>query len=114
MPFINSKINRSITDQQRAVIKDKLGKAISLIPGKDESWLMLGFEDDYPLYFKGQEFETLAFVEVKLFGKAEKAAYNKLTAAICDIYREVLGIQGEYIYVTYDEVSHWGWNGKNF
>lgn len=114
MPFINSKLNCSITDKQKAVIKEKLRKAISIIPGKSEAWLMLGFEDDYSLYFKGKDFEKLAFIEVKLFGKAEKAAYDELTAAICEIYKEVLGIPKDCIYITYEEISNWGWNGTNF
>lgn len=114
MPFINSKISISITDKQKSIIKERLGKAIELIPGKSEAWLMLGFEDDYSLYFKGQDLAKVAFIEVKIYGKAEKAAYNKLTAAICDIYNEVIGIPKEYIYVTYEEIDNWGWNGSNF
>lgn len=114
MPFINTKINCSISDQQKSILKEELGKAISLIPGKSQEWLMLGFEDDYSLYFKGKDYEKLAYVDVKLFGKAEKAAYNELTAAICNIYNTILGIPKECIYITYEEISNWGWNGRNF
>lgn len=114
MPFINSKVSVKLTKQQEETLKQKLGKAIELIPGKSESWLMVGFEDEYSLYFKGQEYEKIAFVEVKIFGKADRAAYDKLTAAICEIYDEVLQIPSDKVYVTYQEVQHWGWNGMNF
>lgn len=114
MPFINSKVSVSMSIEQKEEIKEKLGKVISIIPGKSEAWLMLGFEDNYSLYFKGQANEKLAFIEVKIFGSAEKAAYNKLTAAICNIYKDVLGIEADHIYVKYEEVHNWGWNGGNF
>lgn len=114
MPFINSKVNVPITKEQEITIKTKLGKAISLIPGKSEAWLMVGFEDEAKLYFKGDGDCKIAFIEVKIFGKASSQAYDKLTKEICNIYEEVLGISQDKIYVKYEEVSNWGWNGNNF
>ena len=49
MPFINSKVSVPLTDSEKETLKGKLGQAISLIPGKSESWLMVGFEDNYSL-----------------------------------------------------------------
>ena len=43
MPFINSKISVALTDAQEQEIKARLGQAITAIPGKSESWLMVGF-----------------------------------------------------------------------
>lgn len=114
MPFINSKVSVSLTDKQKEELKTELGKAITLIPGKSESWLMLGFEDNYSLYFKGEAFEKIAFIEVKIFGNTTSDAYDKLTAAICDIFNKVVGVDMDKIYVKYEEVSHWGYNGFNF
>lgn len=114
MPFINSKISFKITKEQEESIKCKLGKAIELIPGKSETWLMVGFEEEYTLYFKGIASEKIAYIEVKIFGGASDNAYDNLTTAICNIYEEELGIPKDKIYVKYEEVSHWGWNGSNF
>lgn len=114
MPFINSKINVKLTQEQELELKIKLGKAIELIPGKSENWLMLGFEDEYKLYFQGANACKIAYVEVKVFGVENKTAYEKMTKAICDIYNEVLGIDKDKIYVKYESVSNWGWNGTNF
>lgn len=114
MPFINSKVSVALTEEKKESIKTKLGQAISLIPGKSESWLMVGFEDQCSLYFRGAKEEKVAFVEVKIFGAASKSALGALTKAICDIYKEELGIDGDKVYVKYEEVSHWGWNGSNF
>jgi len=114
MPFINSKISVKITNEEKCIIKTKLGSAIELIPGKSENWLMVGFEDEYSLYFKGEASEKIAFIEVKIFGITSKEVYSKLTGEICDIYNEVLGIPKDKIYIKYEEVSNWGWNGVNF
>ncbi len=114
MPFISTKTSVSISPEKKDSIKTKLGKAIELIPGKSESWLMLSFEDSCSMYFKGSNAKPVAFIEVKLFGKSTSEAYGRLTRAITDIIREELNVPGECIYVKYEEVSDWGWNGSNF
>lgn len=114
MPFINSKVTVSMSEEKKETIKSRLGQAISIIPGKSENWLMVGFEDNYDLYFQGNNKSASAFIEVKIFGSASKAAYDELTGEICMIYNEELGIAPNRIYVKYEEVSNWGWNGGNF
>lgn len=113
MPFIQTKTNKTITAEQEKQIKERLGKAASII-GKSESWLMLGFEDNCRMYFKGDNSKPMAFVEVKLYGSAPKSAYEKMTAEICTIFGDVLGISADCVYVKYEEVENWGWNGGNF
>lgn len=114
MPFINSKISKKITKEQETELKTLLGQAIATIPGKSESWLMLGFEDEYSLYFRGDNSEAIAFVEVSVFGGENKAAFDALTGKICDIFGQVLGIKADHIYVKYEATTNWGWNGGNF
>ncbi|MDR1541505.1 MAG: hypothetical protein LBU32_26635 [Clostridiales bacterium] len=113
MPYISAKTNISITPGKETALKDKLGKAISLLPGKSEAWLMLSFEEDCQLYYKGENDDPIAYVEVKQFGSADKESYENLTAEISKILKEVLGINPENVYVNYQESSIWGWNGKN-
>lgn len=113
MPFINSKVSVAMTEQQKESVKAKLGRAISLIPGKSEHWLMVGFEDQYDLYFQGNQDAPTAFVEVKLFGKGSPGIFEDMTQAICGILNEELAIPENRIYVKYEEVPYWGWNGGN-
>ncbi len=113
MPYISTKTTVTLNQEKKDAIKTKLGKAIELIPGKSESWLMLAFEDNCSMYFKGSKENPLAFVEVKLYGKASSDAYRKLTKAITDIISEELSIRPDCIYVKYEEVATWGWNGNN-
>ncbi len=114
MPFINSKVTTKITKEQEIEIKEKLGKAIELIPGKSESWLMLAFEPETAMYFRGDNSQDIAFVEVSVYGGENPSAFSSLTGAICTIYNEVLGIKPDHVYVKYQGVSNWGWNGGNF
>ncbi len=114
MPFINSKVSVSLTEDKMECIKEQLGEAVSILLGKSENWIMIGFEDNCKLYFQGNNNQPSAFVEVKFFGKASHACYDKLTARICEILQNELSIPQNRIYVKYEEVSEWGWNGGNF
>lgn len=114
MPYINTKVSVELSKDKEESIKQKLGKAIELIPGKSEQWLMVSFEGNCSLYFRGSDKKPMAYVEVKLFGRSTKDAYQKLTAKISAILKEELGILADCVYITYTEVEHWGWNESNF
>ena len=102
MPFINSKISVALSEDQEQEIKSRLGQAITVIPGKSESWLMVGFD------------QPMAMVEVSVYGSENPSAFSKLTGEICRIFEDVLGIAPDHVYVKYQAVANWGWNGGNF
>lgn len=114
MPFINSKVTVKMDDSKKETIKKELGNLISTLPGKSESWLMVGFEDNYTLYFKGEKKEKAAFVEVKIFGSADRSSKNNLTAQICNLFEKELQIPKDSTYITIQEINDWGWNGELF
>lgn len=114
MPMISTKTTTPITEAEELILKEKLGKAIELLSGKNENWLMLGFEDNCRLWFRGDNSKPLAFVEVSALGKINPADAEKLTAEICKILSEVLGIEGNGIYVKYEETDKWGFDSFNF
>ena len=114
MPYIKTTVSKELTDTNKENLKTKLGQAIALIPGKNESWLMLAFEDKTAMYFKGDGTQDYAYIEVSIFGTTSDAAYDRLTAALSEIVNEELGIARENIYIKYEEAEHWGWNGVNF
>ena len=53
-------------------------------------------------------------VQVQVFGKINPEACEHLTAEVCRILQDVLGIPCDSTYVKYEEVSLWGWNEQNF
>lgn len=114
MPFINTKVNVAVSPEKEERIKAAFGQAITLIPGKSEDWLMVNIEDCQKLYFRGDKNTPNAFVEVKIYGSAVRSQFNSLTAEITRILGSELGISPDRIYVKYEEVQNWGWNGSNF
>lgn len=113
MPYINVKSNKSIPLDKEENIKRRIGEAVTII-GKSEGWLMVDFNENCHLYFKGSSESPIAYVEVKLFGSSSSDAYNNLTNTITNILNEELLIEPSNIYVSYFETSNWGYNGSNF
>lgn len=113
MPFIDSKISVPVSEEKKEVIKTKLGETMSILH-KSEAYLMVGISDNYDLWMGGKKLGKGAYVSVSLFGNAKSSDYEKMTAAICDLYEKELDIPGSSVYVTYHPVSDWGWNGNNF
>ena len=114
MPYIEAKTTKTVTKSQEDALFSALGKAIELLPGKTEEWLMLNVEGDKKMAFRGKTDEDMAFLTVALVGKAGAENYEKLTARLCELCWEILDIAPERVYVKYEEVDHWGWNGGNF
>ncbi len=107
MPFINIKYSAEITAEQEDTIKKTLGKAIEIL-GKTEDWLMVGFEQNCSLYFRGEKSEKIAFVEVSLLGDAKLGFYTLFNKEVSLILENVLGVPANEIYVKYSPVKCWG------
>lgn len=114
MPFINSRVSIPMTEQQKGAVKEKLGSAIAMIPGKSEDWLMLELADKCNLYFGGTNAQPSAMIEIKVFGSLPEDCLDGMTKKICEIYETELQIKKDRIYVKYEECYKWGWNGANF
>lgn len=114
MPYIEAKFSCKLSEEKIKNLKSGFGKAIECIPGKTENWLMVNIEDSKNIYFKGNQNADTAFISVAIFGSASKDAYSNLTSEICILVSKIADISPDRIYVTYREVSEWGWNGSNF
>lgn len=113
MPLIQVKTNTVLSPETETILKSELGKAISLIPGKNENWLMVNFQPESHLWFRGTN-DPAVLAEVSVFGASSKDAYDRLTAELCRIFKERLSVPSDRIYVKYAETPYWGWNGSNF
>ena len=114
MPCIQWKTNLAITPTQEESLRSALGEAIALLPGKSKSWLMLTFEPETRMAFRGEANEPMAFIAADLYGGAPDSACDQLTARLCSMAQSVLGIQPDHVYVRYLATNQWGWNGSNF
>lgn len=114
MPFIDSKVTTEVSKEQQQQLQDMLIAAAGEILGKSEGWVMLGFEPEYTIYFRGDDKTPAAFVEVSIYGSENRQAFSAFTGKICDAFNKVLGISPDRVYVKYYATSSWGWNGSNF
>ena len=55
MPYMHTRFTGSITPEQENALKTGFGKAIALLPGKSEQWLMVDFEDHCRIWFHGSQ-----------------------------------------------------------
>ena len=110
MPFIDSKVTVKMSDDQKETLKSSLGQAITTM-NKTESYLMVGINDGYDLFMGGKKLDKGAYVEVSVFGDVTPKACDAMTGKICDIFADVLGIPGNAVYVTYQNI-HTPWLDK--
>ena len=104
MPFIEVKTTEDLS-AVAAELKSALGDAITAIPGKSESWLMVNLVGEQKMYFQGSDTPC---------GTATDDAYDDLTCRLCAIAQQYLQVPPERTYVRYREVDHWGYNNFNF
>ena len=110
MPFIMAKTNVPTGRAKEMEIKTLLGKTIALVPGKSEQVLLVGFEENWHFYLRGEE-QPVAYIETSVFGSEEHCGYDALTVAIARTFSEVLGIPSKNIYIKYDDITAWGVGG---
>ena len=114
MPLIDIKTTTVITKENEAELTREFGEKIAILPGKTEEWLMLNFSDNCRMAFRGEATPDIAYIEVKLLGASTDEAYERLTAALTETVTRVLGVPSDRVYVKYEEISTWGYNGSNF
>jgi phenylpyruvate tautomerase PptA (4-oxalocrotonate tautomerase family) len=114
MPFITTRTNRSISREQEQQLKSHLGRAIELVPGKSEQYLMLCFESDSHLWLRGDDSQSIVYIEAAIWGNEAHLGYDKFTAEVTRIFNEVLGIRPDCIYIRYSDIPDWGVAGMNF
>lgn len=114
MPFMIARVNVPVSREQELTLKAHLGKAIELVPGKSEASLLLGIEDNWHLYLRGDDCQPVAYIQVSVFGNELHHGYHELTASITRSFHRVLGIAPECVYVKYEDISVWGVGGMTF
>ena len=114
MPYIRVRCNRPLDEKTVAELQKELGKSITLFPGKTERLLMTDCEGDCALSLAGKSDVPLAMIEVELLGSSKPETYAAVTRDLTDLMERVVGIPGNGVYVKYETIEYWGWNGENF
>ena len=111
MPFIKAKVSCPISKEQETGLKAGMGKAIGLVPGKSEEYLLLEFEDNCHLWLRGKNDEPVAYIEAAIFGNEMHYGYDAFTAGVTDLFANVLHIRPDHIYIKYEDITAWGVQG---
>ena len=116
MPYIELNYNKTITSSEEKKIKEELGKAISILPGKSEEWLMVEIKDNMKLYFKGDKEKENMMIKVLAYGDTlSESILSKFTAKVSEILFNILPcLNKDHIYISYFFTKNWGFNGENF
>ena len=112
MPFIKSKVSCEMTTEQELALKRRFGKAIELVPGKSEEYLLLELEDSCRLWLRGERAAPIAYIEAAIFGNEGNFGYDAFTAEITKAFTEVLGIPSDRVYIKYEDITAWGVSGQ--
>ncbi len=113
MPFLVSKVNIPVSPEQELELKTRLGKAIALVPGKSEEYLLLCVEDQCRLWLRGDSSRPTGYLTVGIFGNENHAGYRDFTAAVTDIYRDLFEIAPEDFYIKFDDITAWSVGGQH-
>ena len=103
MPFIVSKVNVALSPGQEVALKERLGRVIERVPGKNERGLLLAFEDNCRMWLAGDD-APLAYVHASVFANESHAGYEAFSAEVAAAFRDVLGIPANRVYVCYADI----------
>lgn len=111
MPYIEVNISKKLSDQEKDVLKAKLGELITILPGKSEDVLMIGISDGYTIYFSGQKKEKVAYLNVNLYKESEFEYKAEFTKKVFGFFEKEYGVTGDNLFMTFREYGCWGFKG---
>lgn len=84
--------------------------------GKPEAYVMTAFEGEVPMTFAGSATEPVCYLELKSVGTLSPATTRALSADLCALIEERLGVPAARTYIEFSgaEGHLWGWNGSTF
>ena len=107
MPYIAINTAQKLSAAQKEKIKAEFGRLIAIIPTKTEAGLLIDFSDSRTIYKGGAEVSG-AFIDVRLFHKADFEPKKKFTEESFVMLSKELGIAKENMYLNIMEFDNWG------
>ena len=110
MPYVAINTSLILTEVQKEKIKAELGRLITIIPTKTEAGTLVDFSDSRTIYKAGEQVSG-AFIDVRLFHKADFEPKKKFTEETFAMLSRELGLKTENMYLTIMEFDNWGSGG---
>lgn len=114
MPFVQARISKDLSDSEKTALQKELTAIIKDELHKPAGFIMTGIEAGYDLWLGDNKLDNGAMISVQQFGSANRDAYNAITKRICDYLNTSLGTPSDKVYVTFQSINEWGWNGQLF
>ena len=114
MPYLKIQSNQPVESTRVATLIAQASKIVAQELGKPENYVMVALEPPLPMVFAGDDAPTV-FMELKSIGLSE-AQTPKLSAALCNLIKEQLGVNADRVYIEFADAPRrmWGWNGATF
>ena len=111
MPFVNIHVTGTLTEEKKDLLKTRLGELITILPGKQESGLMVDIADNHSMYYQGSKLEKCAFVDVRLYKESPMEEKGKFATALFETLEEITGVPRTRVYLNFLEMNTWGSKG---
>ncbi len=115
MPLIKLQTSVECSVETKKQLTLELSRICAEGIGKPESYVASIVEDGAVISFGG-EFSDAAFIEVKSIGGLNADINNRLSGMICEALKSILGIEGDRVYINFNDISaqNWGCDSSIF
>lgn len=109
MPFIRTTTNVVLDVSKENSLREGTASFVKEILGKDPIRMMTAYEGSMHLCRGQSENRAVptAFVECKFFGGGGYEVFEKFDAAMHALYKEVLDIEPQNLYIKYEVINGW-------
>jgi phenylpyruvate tautomerase len=114
MPYLKIQTNLPLTKRAERTILKEASSLVASELSKAEDLVMVALQPDTAMLFAGSD-DPVAFLELKSVGLPGKKT-KALSASLCHLIEEHLGVRKERVYVKFIDVNRgmWGWKGDVF
>ena len=114
MPLISVKTSAGQPADPDALLRE-LSSSLARLLGKPERYVMTLLEAGIPMTFAADA-APACYVEIKSIGALDGDRPAQVSAALCALLEQHLGVPADRTYIGFEDVPArlWGWNGSTF
>lgn len=114
MPLIKLHTSVAVSEKNREAMLSTMSNILAEKIGKPEQYVMVAIEEG-PMMMSG-EAGPAAFADIRSIGGLSGDVNRSISASLCELFTEYLGIAPERVYINFTDVSaaNWGWDGRTF
>lgn len=114
MPLVTITVSQAVDNETADMLMARTTERLSAVTDKDQDYFMVLVGRAHGSM--GGVRKSVAFVEVRGIGGLHDAVNERISAAMCALLQETLGIPPDCVYLNFVNVRgyNWGWNGRTF